>query len=95
MFNTIMKYKFLLLIKFLEINIMNIMANYEVYYMDDNNFCRRNGTIINIGQEVYKSTIILRAIQSSFSYRPSLKCSAIIKSPHKFGIIVTYKMVIL
>ncbi len=89
-----MKYKFLLLIKLLEINIIHIMANYEVYYMDDNNFCRRNGSVINIGQEAYKSTIILRGIQSSFSYRPSLKCIAIIRSSHKFGIIVTNKMVI-
>ncbi len=71
------------------------MANYDVYYMDDNNFCRRNGTVINLGQEAYNSTIFLRGIQPSFSYRPSLKCSAIIRSPHKFGIIVTNKMVIL
>ncbi|CAG2171416.1 unnamed protein product [Oppiella nova] len=63
------------------------------YYLDDPILCRRNTTLITFGQHSYKSAIIVSAVQSSGAYRPSLRCSLLVKVPPNYGINVIKRMI--
>jgi hypothetical protein len=84
--------KFYQITLYLSVHVIQLLANYEIYYMED--YCRRTG-ILSVGQEPYKSTIILMAVPVESSYKISQKCSVVVKSPDNFGIIVTINMVII
>ena len=78
---------------FLLLKFESAHANYNKYYLDDSNFCRKNLNTVPIGDQSYKSTIIISAVPSSNSYRSSLKCSVAVRAPPNYGIIINKRMV--
>ena len=81
------------LILLILIKVLYSEANYDKYYLDDSNFCGKTKNSVPIGQQSHKSTVVISAVQSSNSYRPSLKCSLVVRAPPNHGIIVNKRMV--